>query len=214
MADKNQTPKKQTRPVEAIRPPEKKTATAQESKTMSAPVAKKSTSTLKIVLIVVAVLIGLSILGSILTGLFAKNLLEGGLSGLTGGKAKVDTNSGAVTITDKDTNATVSTTQKLPDGFPKDVPVYEPSTIRFSASLTKNSYNVTLSTNDSPEKVKEYYTRELKQEDWQEKPNSSVTFGAITTTTYTKDNKELTVVITGSSDASKSTAVSLSVKTN
>lgn len=215
MAENKSSNPKPTRSVEAIRPPAAKPTLAVEStkQTTKSTGGAKQTNTLKIVLIVVGALVLMGIVGTILTGLLANRFVEGGLSALTGGKAKVDSKNGSVTITDDKKKSTLSTSQKLPDGFPSDVPVYQPSTIRFSASLAKNSYNVTLSTNDSPDAVKAYYTKQLKNEGWQEKANSSITFGAITTTTYTKESKEVTVVVTGNSDASRSTAVSLSVRT-
>ncbi len=223
MADNKPTPTKQTRPVEAISRPQPKLDTgspkveASPAKPASATKPTKPTDknkTLKVVLIVVGVLVLLSIIGSIVAGFAAKSLFEGGIKAVTGNEAKVDSKSGQVTVTSKDGKSTVSTEPKLPAGFPEDVPVYEPSTIRFSASLTKGSYNVTLSTNDSSDKVKGYYDKELKAEGWQMKENTQITFGSVTTTSYTKDKSELTVVITGDSDVSKSTAVSLSVKTN
>ncbi len=215
MADNKSTSTKQTRPVEAIsRPADKVPQKSSSAGVSSTP--KKSTSntkTLKVVLIVVGALVLLGVIGSIIVGFATKSIFEGGVKGLTGNNTKVDSKNGQVTITSKDGKSTVSTSQKLPAGFPSDVPVYQPSTIRFSASLTKNSYNVTLSTNDATDKVKAYYEKELKAEGWQLKPNTQISFGSVTTSSYTKDKAELTVVVTGDSDASKSTAVSLSVKT-
>lgn len=208
---------KQSRPVESVRPPAKpetgadkgssKLGSNKAESNTTAPKKAGTNSTLKVALIVAAVVVGLCILGSILAG-FA-------LKGVFGEKdAKVTSKNGSITVTGKDGKATLSTSQKLPAGFPADVPVYQPSTIKFAASLAKDSYSVALGTNDSADKVTSFYDKQLAAEGWKMKENSQITFGAVTTTSYTKDKSDLTVIITGAGDAAKSTAVSLSVRTN
>lgn len=223
--DNKQTGSKPTRPVESIqRTPKQQSAAPVAEEGASAtlqtnPVKTKTqpnnnSNIVKIIVIVVAVLIGLSILGSIVAGFLFTRVTERGLSELTGGKAKVDTKTGTVTVNGDKGKATLSTEQKLPAGFPSDVPVYQPSTIKFSASLSKNSYNVTFSTDDSSALVTKYYDKELPSKGWVVKENSQVSFGSVTTTTYTKGKSELTLVVTGSGNSSTATAVSLSYRTD
>ncbi len=220
----NSTPKP-GRPVESIRRAPKQTTVPQAGtkleQTSSSPTpgststsGAKQTSTLKIVLIVVGVLVALSVLGGLVSRFVAKGIFDGGVSVLSGGKAKVDSKNGSVTIKGDNGKATLSTEQKLPAGFPTDVPIYQPSTIKFSASLSKGSYSVTLSTNDSSAMVEKYYEKQLPSNGWAVKENSHVTFGAVSTTTYTKGASDLIVVITGSGNNSGATAVSLAYRAN
>lgn len=219
--DDKQPLNKPTRSMESIqRAPKQESApkaTPTSTPVASVPQSKVAqpagkSNTLKIVLIVVGVLIVLSILGSIAASFMAKSIFEGGVSALTGGKAKVSTKDGAVTLKSDNGKTTLSTEQKLPTGFPADVPVYQPSTIKFSATLGKGMYNVTFSTNDSDAMVAKYYDKELPANGWVVKENSHVTFGSVSTTTYTKGKSDLVVVITGSGNGSAATAVSLSYR--
>lgn len=223
--DKKQLGNKPTRPVESIQRTPKQQATlhaveggagspVQMAAAKTESQSKNNNNTVKIVVIVVAALIGLGIIGSFATGFLLTRATEQGLSGLTGGKAKLDTKTGTVTVNGGKDKATLSTEQKLPAGFPSDVPVYQPSTIKFSASLSKDTYNVTFSTNDSSALVTKYYDKQLPANGWSIKENSQVSFGSVTTTTYTKGKSELTLVVTGAGNSSSATAVSLSYRTD
>lgn len=221
--DKKQANRRPTRPVESIQRTSKQQPKLNANKSsVESPTeptlprpdvqAGGKNNTVKIVVIVVATLIGLGIIGSFVTGFLLTRATEQGLSGLTGGKAKLDTKTGTVTVNGGKDKATLSTEQKLPAGFPSDVPVYQPSTIKFSASLSKGSYNVTFSTDDSSALVTKYYDKELPSKGWAIKENSQVSFGSVTTTMYTKGKSELTLVITGAGNDSSATAVSLSYR--
>lgn len=218
--DDSQSQAKPTRSMESIqRAPKQASApkatpvtSPTDSPTAPATQPTGKSSTLKIVLIVVGVLIALSILGSIAASFMAKSIFEGGFSALSGGKAKVSTKDGSVTLKGDNGSAELSTSQKLPSGFPADVPVYQPSTIKFSATLGRGLYNVTFSTNDSDTAVVKYYDKELPANGWAIKENSHVTFGSVSTTTYTKGKSDLVVVITGAGNGTAATAVSLSYR--
>ncbi len=219
-----QPSKRPSRPVESIkRTPRVGNATApapvaaQSSPTaeaVSSPAKQKQSgsNTLKIVVIVVAVLLGLSIIGGLAASFLARGVVEGGLGSLTGTKAKLDSKSGAVTLQGDGGKSTVSTGKELPAGFPDSVPVYQPSTIKFSASLSKGSYSVTFSTNDNTADVTKYYEKELAKNGWQLKENGQVSFGTVTTSTYVKGTSDLVVVIAGGGGDSSATSVSLSYR--
>ncbi len=219
-----QPSKRTTRPMESIKrtpkadgptkvAPTTGTATNTTSTTNPIPKPKQSqNNTVKIIVIVLAVLIGLSILGGLAATFLAKSIFEGGITAVTGNKAKIDSKSGTVTLEGDGGKSTVSTGKELPAGFPSDVPVYQPSTIKFSASLTKGSYNVTFSTNDNTSDVAKYYEKELAKKGWQLKENGQVSFGTVTTSTYAKGKSDLVVVIAGGSGDSGATSVSLSYR--
>lgn len=219
-----QPSKRPSRPVESIKRtprsdnPAKPTApgapasNAVESASVSPTTKQSQNNTVKIVVIVIAVLLGLSIVGGLVATFLAKSIFEGGVTAVTGNKAKIDSKSGTVTLEGDGGKSTVSTGKELPAGFPKDVPVYQPSTIKFSASLSKGSYNVTFSTNDNTADVVKYYEKELAKNGWQLKENGQVSFGTVTTSTYAKGKSDLVVVIAGRSGDSGATSVSLSYR--
>lgn len=220
----NQTSKRPQRPVESIKrapktdgpakaTPTTVTAASTTGATGPTPQPKQAqNNTVKIIVIVLAVLIGLSIIGGLAATFLAKSIFEGGITAVTGNKAKLDTKSGTVTLEGEGGKSSVSTSKELPAGFPKDVPVYQPSTIKFSASLTKGSYNVTFSTNDNTADVVKYYEKELSNNGWQLKEDGQVSFGTVTTSTYTKGKSDLVVVVAGGSGDSSATSVSLSYR--
>ncbi len=220
----NQTSKRPQRPMESI-----KRTPKTDGPTKTAPTTATSTNTtgagsstsqpkqpqnntVKIIVIVIAVLIGLSILGGLAATFLAKSIFEGGVTAITGNKAKIDSKSGSVTLQGDGGKSTVSTGKELPAGFPADVPVYQPSTIKFSASLSKGSYNVTFSTNDNTADVSKFYEKELAKNGWQLKENGQVSFGTVATSTYTKGKSDLVVVIAGGSGDSGATSVSLNYR--
>jgi hypothetical protein len=54
----------------------------------------------------------------------------------------------------------------LPEGFPKDVPIYPGSTVTLSVS-TKEGVQVGLKTADAPAKVADFYKAQLKSQGWE-----------------------------------------------
>lgn len=110
---------------------------------------------LVIVLVVVGVLIVLGAVGSFVVGKIftkgAENLAEKATN------TQISTNNdGTATIKSKDGSASYSTEQKLPDDFPKDIPLYSgqkiTSTSRVKAD-TEISWQVTAETSDSVAKT-------------------------------------------------------------
>jgi hypothetical protein len=81
----------------------------------------------------------------------------------------------------------------LPDDFPKDVPVYPGATINFS-SKTREGMLLMLKSTESPEKIKQYYEKETKQQGWEENENT-VAMDKITILGFKKGDRTLTVTI-------------------
>lgn len=86
----------------------------------------------------------------------------------TGGQAKVDEKTGTVEVKTKDKDGRESNVQfgpnsKIPDDFPKNVPVYPGAKIMSTVSLAggKNGHLITLETADEPPAVIEYYKKNL-----------------------------------------------------
>lgn len=87
---------------------------------------------------------------------------------VTGGQAKIDEKTGSVEVKTRDkegkeTNVQFGPNSKIPDDFPKNVPIYPGSKVMSTVSLAegKNGHLVTLSTTDEPSKVVEYYKKNL-----------------------------------------------------
>jgi len=85
----------------------------------------------------------------------------------------------------------------LPDGFPKDVPVYPGATVIASATA-KNMMNVSLQTTDQPQQVKTFYQEKLKQNGWETQSTMNVPQG--TMLHATKDQRTQMVTITRDED--------------
>lgn len=76
---------------------------------------------------------------------------------------------GSVTVTGKDgKTATLSYNQgKLPDDYPKDVPVYSGAKVVMAQSYSeKNARNLMLETADSANQVADFYKKELERNGW------------------------------------------------
>jgi len=81
----------------------------------------------------------------------------------------VQKNGDNITIETSQGTASISGDAKLPDGFPTDVPVYQPSSVK--AAVTDNSqgkenFLVNLETTDEKAKVFDWYKTELETQGW------------------------------------------------
>jgi hypothetical protein len=86
---------------------------------------------------------------------------------------------------------------KLPDDYPKDVPVYKDARIVVTQTISeKNGRNLVLESGDSAEAIANFYKKELAAQDWTVE-NTMVTEG-LNMLTATKGSRQLTVNITES----------------
>jgi hypothetical protein len=126
-----------------------------------------------------------------------------------------DAGKGTVSVTDKEGNTgSFGNSVSLPSGFPSDVPIYKPSTIRLAVKAKDGAYNVTFTTKDDVNKVNSWYETELKKQGWTESGSGGFSFGVGTTQTLTKGNQELLYVIYGDKNQygdQEKTSVSLTV---
>jgi hypothetical protein len=82
----------------------------------------------------------------------------------TGGQVDLDTEKGTLRIVTDAGAVTVGTGAKVPDDFPKAVPIYPGSTVAFAATTRetgKEAWTVNLETRDSKEAVAAYYKSNL-----------------------------------------------------
>lgn len=94
---------------------------------------------------------------------------------------------------------------KIPDDFPKDVPIYAGSTVFSSSTSPKDTtYAVQLQSNDKIKNVSDYYVKEMTAQGWKENQKTEISGDSpMTMLSYEKD--ERTVVINIMSDHEKST---------
>lgn len=149
--------------VEPPKPAETATqATTEPTKTTTSK--SNNNKVLVIVLVVIGVLVVLGAIGSFVIGkLFTKgaeNLVEKATN------SQISTNSdGTATIKSNDGSTTFSTEQKLPDDFPKNIPLYSGQKLTSTSKVKADSettWQVTAETSDSVKKaadgIKSLYT--------------------------------------------------------
>ena len=101
-----------------------------------------------------------------------------------------------VTVTGKDgQTATLNFNQnKVPDDYPKDVPIYSPAKVVMSQSISeKNARTLMLESTDAADKVVDFYKKGLDGNGW--KTESTMTTAQLTILTATKDRKQVLLQI-------------------
>jgi len=124
--------------------------------------------------LVLLVLIGVG--ATVAVKFFAKKvgtgIVEKAIEGKTGVKTNIeDLEKGKMTFTDSKTGTKVDIgTDKVPDTFPKDFPIYKGAKVKSSLSGAQagkqNGFWLTMSTPDEAEKVVSFYKSELTKNDW------------------------------------------------
>jgi hypothetical protein len=108
---------------------------------------------------------------------------------------------GTVTVTGKDgQSATLNFNQnKVPDDYPKDVPIYNPAKVVMSQSASdKNARNLMLESPDASDKIVDFYKKGLEGNGW--KTESTMATAQLTMLTATKDKREVVLQITDAGD--------------
>ncbi|MBI2798486.1 DUF4190 domain-containing protein [Candidatus Saccharibacteria bacterium] len=130
-------------------------------------------------------------------------------------KAGVDVGNGSVSVKGNNGESlSVGGNVKIPDDFPSNVPIYKPSDA-VAALKTNNGYNVTLATNDSAQKVSDFYKSQLPANGWTSE-NTDISVSGGTITSYTQGDKQLVLTITTDQNGSsgKKTGINLTVTNN
>ena len=171
-------------------------------------VEKKSTNPLVFVGVGCLVLLVVAgILMSLVMRFFAKRvglgLLQGAIENRTGVKTNLqDLENGKMTFTDAKTGSKVDIgSNKVPDTFPKDFPIYPGSKVTSSLSGAQagksNGYWLTLSTPDSVDAVTSYYKTQFSANSWT--VQQTYTAGDTMTETMTKGEWSGSLAVTKSS---------------
>lgn len=117
-----------------------------------------------------------------------------------------------VTVNKDGESVSVGANAKLPDDFPSDVPIYEPSDVVASLKTGERSYSASLLSSDSSSKISEYYTTELPKNGWTtSNDTSSLTLQNGSIATFTKGDRTLGVIIAADPSSSSKTSITLSV---
>lgn len=155
---------------------------------------KKSNSTTKIVLIVVGVVVGLAMLGTI-----ASMVLFGAL--LDKATENVDVNNGEVTVKSDDGQSTTTygDNVKLTDGFPTDVPIFDPSTLKASSKNNTDDFSAVAVTDQSVADVTSFYKTEMAAQGWTLQYDSTAEGSGLLT--FAKDDRTASIIVSTSNDA-------------
>ncbi|MDD5437730.1 MAG: hypothetical protein PHC70_01130 [Patescibacteria group bacterium] len=134
-----------------------------------------------------------------------ENVAEGLLGKATGGKVDIKDGGNTVTYKDNENGGTTSFGEdiKLPDDFPKSVPIYPGAKIGgVTVSRQGNpSAWVVFSSADEVKKVTDWYEQQTKDKGW--KQDSSMTIDKAEIRTYVKDNEKIGISVSPSDDESK-----------
>jgi hypothetical protein len=98
----------------------------------------------------------------------AEKIVERAIRMSSGNKAEVDISGETVRIQSEEGDVVMSSggNAKLPDTFPKDVPVYKGAEIVHTMAQGTGAHSVTMRTGDDMEKVAAYYDSELASKGW------------------------------------------------
>jgi len=134
-----------------------------------------------------------------------EKVAEGIIGKATGGKVDIQNGGNQVTYKDNKTGATSAFGEdvKLPDDFPKTVPIYPGSKINGVTTSKENGQSawVMMTTNDEVKQVVDWYVGQTKGGGWKE--DSSLSFNNAETRTYSKGNEKMALTVTLSNDQSK-----------
>lgn len=119
---------------------------------------------------------------------------------------------GAVTVTGPDGSSTTAGANKLPDGFPADAPIFQPSTISVGSVSNADGgtvYNVLLETASPAADVWSWYESQVPAKGWAVKTTMKTEDGGYMTSQ--KGTQVLTIAVTNGSGDSGGTSVSVAV---
>jgi len=111
-----------------------------------------------------------------------------------------DETQGQVKIKTKDGESIISYNKnKLPDNFPKEIPVYSPASVQMT-QIMGNGKNVmaSLNTDDDPEKIMQFYKKAFSQAGW--KVTGEMSVGSTSLLQGEKGGKELNVSVNREQD--------------
>ena len=108
---------------------------------------------------------------------------------------------GSMTFTSKDGNKVEvnSSGGKVPDDYPKDLPVYGDAKVTLSTSVSeKNARNLILESPDAADKITDFYKKGLESNGW--KLDGSMNMGEMSMFTATKDKRKAVIQVINEKD--------------
>jgi hypothetical protein len=110
-------------------------------------------------------------------------------------KVEGDDNQGQVKIKTKNGESTIAySNNKLADGFPKDIPIYEPATVQMSQIMDSGkTIMASLKADDDTDKVVQFYKKALPEAGWAVK--GEMNMGSTALLQGEKGGKELNVTV-------------------
>lgn len=119
----------------------------------------------------------------------------------TNSEAKVDLSKNSVNITGKDDKGdykiSMGESIEIPDNFPKDVYIYQPSKTTSSMELSEG-HSITLATQDNIKKIVSKYNDKMKQQKWVKE--TSMSFGSQAMLVYKKKNRVVNISVIQEND--------------
>lgn len=178
--------------------------------------SKKSNNPLVIVGIgCLVLLVVLGIISSVLMRFFAKKigtgLIQSAIENKTGVKTNLqDLEKGKVTFTDEKTGTSIDIgSNKIPDAFPKDFPMYPGMKLLSSMSGSEKAkgagFWLTFTTSDAMKPVTDYYKTALAKNGWKE--TATYAAGDTSTTTISKTGYSGTLSISRADNAKDTTII-------
>lgn len=138
-------------------------------------------------------------------------IAEGIVEKSTGGQVNIDSGKDKVTFTDKKSGTSMAFGEslKLPDDFPKDVPIYPESKVKGILNLKQDGQglNVTLESSDSYNKVGDWYRAEFKKAGWAEETSYLMEGSAMLT--YAKDKVSIGLILSQGDEENPVTSIVL-----
>jgi hypothetical protein len=104
----------------------------------------------------------------------------------------------SVKVTTQEGTATITTSSRLPAGFPLDVPVYRGASVVNSVQ-GEDALGVTLQTTDSVQAIADFYKRAMAGAGWKQEAN--VNIQGNTMMSYVKGDRTLNVIINDAGEA-------------
>jgi len=161
------------------------------------------------ILVIISILIGIA--GRVIFSKFGFNFMKKAVETKTG--VSMDASGKTMTIRDQKTGAEINVGQnKLPDGFPKDFPLYPNAQIAGNISGTENKagkgYWVIMTSTDDAAKVTAFYDAELPKAGWT--IDNTMDIGSSATRTVTKGSMTGTVIM-GAEEKEKGTSIVITI---
>ena len=128
----------------------------------------------------------------------AQKTIESSIKAGTNGKVDINSKSGTVTVKGENGSTYQATSSnKLPDDFPKEVPFFKPNTVTASASTTsdgKKGWYVSADTTSKAEDVAKFFKDEFAKSDWANNSTYDSGNDGLISTENTKTNISVSIV--------------------